>query len=410
VAQSASAITTQTGAQSETPAGKDNLLGLLERARRPVLAATYWFNPAAEPEAQPYAVTIRFTGRRAGSEQAPEDGDQFVHEQVVERVVPGSGPIALTARVRGVNAGEWNVTAGALETVAVERRGRLQRFQQRREQQRVNTEPFAGTTLALPRLWLNWAPPVNVEGTAAPIPTRLEPFIRIPGTLPYIWITLVIVGMIVALITQAQLIARIHLPVWTVTFCTILALAAGAVGAKVWHVVKHRNHPDEQGVAGWTIQGMIVGATATAIVAFWVARVPLGVALDASAPGLMFGMAIGRVGCFLAGCCGGPPTAARWAIWSSDQHVGARRVPTQLMESLFCLLGGLLTLAVFLWHGPANGAIFVAAVAAYTLFREWLLRLRAEKYETPLPQLALPVASTLALIGSLVYIISARGT
>jgi phosphatidylglycerol:prolipoprotein diacylglycerol transferase len=386
-------------------------MSVVERVQRPVLAATYWFDPPADPEAHPYSVTIRFSGQRVGSEKAPQQGDAFTHEQSIERVVPGSGPIALTARILGVNAGEWNVTAGAMGTPVSERRDRLHRFQQKREQESVNTQPFGGTALVLPRIWLNWAPPVNVaEGNAAPIPTRLEPFIRIPGTLPYIWITLVIVGMIVALITQAQLIARVHLPVWTVTFCTILALAVGAVGAKVWHVFKHRNHPEEQGVAGWTIQGMIVGATATAIIAFWLARVPLGVALDASAPGLMFGMAIGRVGCFLAGCCGGPPTAARWGVWSSDQHVGARRVPTQLMESLFCLLGGLVTLAVFLLHGPANGAIFVAAVAAYTLFREWLLRIRVEKYETPLPPLAIPVASALVLIGSVIYILSARGT
>jgi phosphatidylglycerol:prolipoprotein diacylglycerol transferase len=382
----------------------------IERIREPVLAATYWFDLPVDPDAQPYPVTIRFSGQRIGSEKAPRPGDAFVHEQTVERVVPGSGPVALTARIRGVNAGEWNVTAGTLEIVAPpERRGRLQRFAQQREQQRVKTQPFTGTAHLLPRLWLNWAPPVNTaEGTAEPIPTRLEPFIRVPGTLPYIWITLVIVGMIVALITQAQLIARVHQPVWTVTFCTILAMAVGAIGAKVWHVFKHRNHPEEQGVAGWTIQGMIVGATATAIIAFWIARVPLGVALDASAPGLMFGMAIGRVGCFLAGCCGGPPTAARWGVWSSDQHVGARRVPTQLMESLFCLVGGLVTLAVFLWHGPANGAIFVAAVSAYTLFREWLLRIRVEKYETPLPQLAIPLASALVFIGSVIYIVTSR--
>jgi phosphatidylglycerol:prolipoprotein diacylglycerol transferase len=385
-------------------------LSVVERAQRPVLAATYWFDPPADQGARPYPVTIRFSGQRVGSEKAPQPGDAFVHEHTIERVVPGSGPIALTARIHGVNAGKWDVAAGTLEAAIPARRGRLQRFAQQREQKQVNTQPFAGTALVLPRIWLNWAPPVNVaEGTAEPIPTRLEPFIRIPGTLPYIWITLVIVGMIVALITQAQLIARVHQPVWTVTFCTILALAVGAVGAKVWHVFKHRNHPEEQGVAGWMIQGMIVGATATAIIAFWVTRVPLGVALDASAAGLMFGMAIGRVGCFLAGCCGGPPTAARWGVWSSDQHVGARRVPTQLMEALFCLLTGLVTLAVFLGHGPANGALFVAAVAAYTLFREWLLRVRVEKYETPLPQLAIPMASALVLIGSVIYIVIARG-
>jgi phosphatidylglycerol:prolipoprotein diacylglycerol transferase len=386
-------------------------MALAERVQRPVLAATYWFDPPAADAAQPYQVTIRFTGQRVGSEQAPQTGDQFIHEQTIERVIPGSGPVALTARIHGVNAGEWRVAAGTLETAQPERHGRLQRFAQRREQQRVSAQPFAGTALALPRLWLRWAPPVNAAaGEAKPIPTRLEPFIRIPGTLPYSWISMVIVGMIVALLVQAWLIARIHLPVWPVTLSTILAMALGAVGAKIWHVVKHRNHPEEQGVSGWCIQGFILGAALTAVIAFWIARVPLGVALDASAPGLMFGMAIGRVGCFLAGCCGGPPTAARWGVWCSDQHVGARRVPTQLMESLFCLLAGLATLALFLWHGPAGGAIFVAALAAYTLFREGLLRLRTEKYETRLPALAIPIVSALVLVGALIFIVvSARG-
>lgn len=373
-----------------------------------MLAATYWFDPVSDPAEQPYPVTIRFTGRRVGTEQAPQSVDQFVHEQTIHQIVPGSGPVAVTARIRVLNAGEWNVTAGTLETVApAERRGRLQRFGQARE--RVNAQPFAGTTMALPRLWLRWAPPVNVaEGSGEPIPTRLEPFIRIPGTLPYSWITLVIVGMIVALLTQARLIALILLPVWTVTLSTILAMAVGAVGAKIWHVVKHRNHPEEQGVAGWCIQGFILGAAVTAVIAFWLARVPLGVALDASTPGLMFGMAIGRVGCFLAGCCGGPATAARWGVWCSDQHVGARRVPTQLMESLYCLLAGLATLAIFLRHGPANGAIFVAAIAAYTLFREGILRLRSEKYETRLPVAVTPIIAALVLVGSLIYIVIAR--
>jgi len=388
----------------------DRLTALVERVQQPVLAATYWFDPPSDP-AQPYQATIRFTGRRIGSEQAPQEGDAFIHDRTIERITPGSGPVALTARIRGVNAGEWEVSAGMLETVTPERRGRLQRFQQQREQQRVNIQPFAGSTLALPRLWLNWAPPVNApDRPTGRVRTRLEPFIRIPGTLPYSWITLVIVGMIVALLVQAQLVTRVGLPVWTITFATILAMAVGAVGAKVWHVVKHRNHPEEQGVAGWCIQGLIVGATATAIIAFWVARVPLGVALDASAPGLLFGMAIGRVGCFLAGCCGGPPTAARWGIWCSDQHVGARRVPTQLMESLLCLLVGLAALAIFLRHGPANGAIFVGAVAGYTLFREGILRLRAEKVVTRLPIPITPVVAALALVGSLIYIaFSARG-
>src|SRR5438128_2515420 len=35
---------------------------LLESATQPILAVTYWFDPAPQPK--PYPVTVRFTGRR----------------------------------------------------------------------------------------------------------------------------------------------------------------------------------------------------------------------------------------------------------------------------------------------------------------------------------------------------------
>jgi phosphatidylglycerol:prolipoprotein diacylglycerol transferase len=46
-------------------------------------------------------------------------------------------------------------------------------------------------------------------------------------------------------------------------------------------------------------------------------------------PALPIGHAIGRVGCYLAGCCYGEVTTAFWAIY---QH-GENRHPTQLMEA-----------------------------------------------------------------------------
>jgi phosphatidylglycerol:prolipoprotein diacylglycerol transferase len=208
--------------------------------------------------------------------------------------------------------------------------------------------------------------------------------------------------MIVSLIVQAQLIARTHLQVGTVIFATVLAMAAGAVGAKAWNLVKHRH---EHTTSGWCIQGFILGATLAALIAFEVARLPLGTVLDASAPGLLLGMAIGRIGCFLAGCCGGPPTASRWGIWCSDQRIGARRVPSQLMESLFCLLVGIGALTLFLARGPAGGALFVATLAAYTLFREGVLRLRAEQMKTWLPAPVMPVLSSLILVVALVVLV-----
>lgn len=53
-------------------------------------------------------------------------------------------------------------------------------------------------------------------------------------------------------------------------------------------------------------------------------------------PATVFGHAIGRIGCFLAGCCYGSETSLPWGI-----HLhGAFRHPTQLLESLALFLFG----------------------------------------------------------------------
>src|SRR5262245_29389978 len=91
-APSTAAAQVASASQAPSPGG-EGVMSLVERVQRPVLAATYWFDPPANQEAQPYPVTIRFSGRRAGSEKAPQPGDTFTHEHTIERVVPGSGPI-----------------------------------------------------------------------------------------------------------------------------------------------------------------------------------------------------------------------------------------------------------------------------------------------------------------------------
>ena len=111
-----------------------------------------------------------------------------------------------------------------------------------------------------------------------------------------------------------------------------------------------------------------------------------GLFVDASTPALFFGIAIGRLGCFFTGCCAGQCTRSRWGIWSSDRRVGARRIPTQLLESAAGLVLGFATLAAYLLVRPAvQGIIFLGALAAYTLARRILLRLRSERQSFPSP-------------------------
>jgi len=103
--------------------------------------------------------------------------------------------------------------------------------------------------------------------------------------------------------------------------------------------------------------------------------------LDVAAPGLLFGMTIGRFGCFFGGCCAGRPTASRWGLWASDRRLGMRRIPTQLLESALAGIVGLAALLGVLTTTPhPAGVVFIGALAAYTFGRQLLFPLRANPH------------------------------
>src|SRR6185437_1563106 len=60
---------------------------LLESTAKEILAVTYWFEPAPNPD--PYPVTIRFAGHRTDVEGRPQGRDQFLHDETIEQVIPG---------------------------------------------------------------------------------------------------------------------------------------------------------------------------------------------------------------------------------------------------------------------------------------------------------------------------------
>lgn len=377
--------------QLNTPALTDRRFrGLLERAAQEILAVTYWFEPAPQPE--PYPVTVRFSGRRVGVRGKLQPGDHFVLDETIEKVVPGSGPISLTAKVHHLTPGEWVVTARLLGSPK-SARGPLASG---------SSLPAAGPLPPALRWWSRRAPSVESVKT---VQTRLLLFARVPGILPGIWAALVALGILLALVLQSLVIAIAHLKIGSAWLVTLLGIAAGIIGAKGRFMVLHWREPGLDRIAGWCIQGLIVGATVAATLLLAVLRLPVGVFLDATAPGLLVAMAVGRVGCFFAGCCGGPPTAAGFGVWSSDQRVGARRIPTQLLESAFALSLGLGVLVGVLEHGPADGVFFAGGLAAYTLGRQGILHLRAEPRKTRWGGLVIAVLAALVLTAAIVLLV-----
>jgi phosphatidylglycerol---prolipoprotein diacylglyceryl transferase len=324
------------------------------------LVVSHWFDPGEVGE--PYPATIRLSGRRADVAGRPGPTDTFVHEETIERVVPGTGPISISSWVYGLKPGEWTVSGELIRA--------------RRAPGRVlvrHTDPLSPAAWS----WRHWS---VRTAPAAPIKTRwalAAPLARIPGVLPGSYTALFAVGLFVALASQLAILASEQIAVPRSVFVSLLALSAGLLGAKLWSAALHPGESLLKG--GWAVDGFLVTAPLVAIVALIAFGLPVGAYLDATAPGLFFAVAIGRIGCFLTGCCAGRVTPSRWAIWSSDRRIGARRIPAQLLESAAGLLIGTAAMPLTLLHFKAvHGAVFVGAFVVYLIVRQLLLRLREE--------------------------------
>jgi phosphatidylglycerol---prolipoprotein diacylglyceryl transferase len=86
------------------------------------------------------------------------------------------------------------------------------------------------------------------------------------------------------------------------------------------------------------------GLIAAVLVAFWYIRrhrLPVWHTCDVFAPGVALGHAIGRLGCFAAGCCYGTPTTVPWGVTFTHPAaaanvgtpLGVTLHPSQLYES-----------------------------------------------------------------------------
>ena len=107
---------------------------------------------------------------------------------------------------------------------------------------------------------------------------------------------------------------------------SITLLLAGVLGSKLLMVIVDlANGASPAAVfdlsylrAGGAIHGGIIGATAAF---FWRVRrlrLPLAPTLDCLTPAVALGQAVGRLGCFAAGCCYGTTCSAPWAVTFTD--------------------------------------------------------------------------------------------
>jgi len=156
----------------------------------------------------------------------------------------------------------------------------------------------------------------------------------------------------------------------------VYVLISSIIGARLLYVLSnlsyYKTHPLEVVFSryGFIFYGGLILAI---IVGSWyIKRQNLSVwkTADVIAPSIAIGHAIGRIGCFLNGCCYGKPTTLPWGVMlpGSDPLQLTRLHPTQLYSCasnliIFCIL-------TYLWkRRKFDGQIFLLYLILYAVAR-----------------------------------------
>jgi phosphatidylglycerol:prolipoprotein diacylglycerol transferase len=173
----------------------------------------------------------------------------------------------------------------------------------------------------------------------------------------------------------------------------VVIIIAGVLGAKVFHTLfEAAGHQLPDGTvaeslwdllkadpwhwarlfeAGYVFYGGAVFGTGFAYLYVKRAGLPdIGAFGDYAAPGFALGIGVGRIGCYMAGCCYGTPTDLPWAIQFGHSHAsgGVPIHPVQLYDAFFGI--AVFALCVVFWKKKKfPGQFFALFVMAYAAWR-----------------------------------------
>lgn len=212
---------------------------------------------------------------------------------------------------------------------------------------------------------------------------------------------LMVIGFFGGALIGLRIGPRLGLSRRQVLECAVAALVWGVLGAKLGHcLLEAPGHllPDGTTTRGisdlltadpWHCLrlldggyvwygGLLLATGALALYARWrgIDRAALA---DLAAPGIAWGIGVGRIGCFAAGCCYGAPSSLPWAVRfpAAGDALTVPLHPVQLYDSAF----GWLLLALLLWRMPRRrftGELFALVLTVYAPVRFGLELVRAD--------------------------------
>jgi phosphatidylglycerol---prolipoprotein diacylglyceryl transferase len=228
---------------------------------------------------------------------------------------------------------------------------------------------------------------------------------RIPGlNLPvYGFGLMVVLGFYVALVVAVRRCRTEKLDPAVIYDLAVWMLVGGMIGARLFYVVEYwgeRVHTFAQVFKLWeggiVFYGGAIGGFAALFLYRMVRPFPLLATLDALAPSVALGSGLGRLGCFLNGCCFGdvcdiPGLGVRFPIDSPPWNVERLRnmIPPDAVQSLplhptqlYAALDGLVLFLLLTAYFPLrrrDGEVFALWMIAYPVTRFLIELLRDDE-------------------------------
>jgi phosphatidylglycerol:prolipoprotein diacylglycerol transferase len=126
---------------------------------------------------------------------------------------------------------------------------------------------------------------------------------------------------------------------------------------------------------GMSFHGGAIAGVVTGLSFMRLRKVPALSMGDAAGPGLALGYAIGRLGCFMNGCCYGVPTELPWGVHFDASGPGVRSHPVQLYALAINLV--LTALLVRAYRRPhRTGQVLALFAIGYSVYRFLIESLR----------------------------------
>lgn len=151
----------------------------------------------------------------------------------------------------------------------------------------------------------------------------------------------------------------------------LVSLLAGLIGGRAGYVLLHWSfyavRPGEilrLDHGGLVFYGGLALGLAGAFLYMRRHRMPLWATADLLVPPLVLAHAIGRIGCFLNGCCYGVPTGVPWGV--VFPHDTLHRHPTQIYEAAFLAV---LFVGLSRVRGAKPGTVLLSYGLLYGLWR-----------------------------------------